>query len=207
MTIHDISVDLSRATVTWPGDPPFAHTTLNHTDGVTLSTFSGGSHSGTHIDAPSHYLRDAHHVNNIPLEHFYGPAVLIDARGEKAITADHVTEQLTEHDQRVLFKTDNSERPDFFTTFHEDYVCLTLQAAEVLAQRNMLLVGIDAFSVDRFDSTDAPCHRLLLGAGVVILETLDLRHVAPGRYTLSCGPLKITDTEAAPCRAVLIDET
>ena len=203
--IYDISAALDTGTACWPDDVPFRRFNDKKNSIPKVSAFQMGCHTGTHIDVPAHYLPGGAAISDMDPEIFYGSARVIDARGKKTVTAAIIAEQLLDGDRRVLFKTDNSNREDNFSQFHKTYVHLASDAAELLVHHGVVLVGMDAMSVDAYDDERAVCHHILLEAGIAILETITLRDVAPGGYTLSCGPLNIIGTEAAPCRAVLIE--
>jgi arylformamidase len=206
---HDVSLPLRDSAVVYPGDPPVrvgAHTAIARGDPANVSTLALGSHSGTHVDAPSHFLPGADPVDRLPLERLVGPAVVLDlSRRAGAITPD----ELAEHDlaarTRVLLRTGNADllrRGEF----SPGYRALTLDGARFLLDRGVELVGVDTLSVERFGAADFPVHRLLLGKGVVIVEGLDLSEIPAGRYGLVCLPLRLAGLDGAPARAVLIEE-
>ncbi|MFW5698648.1 MAG: cyclase family protein [Planctomycetota bacterium] len=208
MAIHDISVPVMPGLVGWPGDPPVVierHGGLDHPDACVTSTLQLGSHCGTHLDAPAHFLPGTT-VDRLPLEALLGPAQVLDCRGRGMIDADDLASAAIETGiTRLLLRSDNSERwSDPCHRFAEDFVALTPAAAASLIAAGIRLIGIDYLSIGRMHD-GAPTHRLLLGAGIVILEGLDLRQVDPGVYDLACLPLKLAGGDGAPCRAVLRD--
>lgn len=204
-SIIDISRSLSERLPVWPGDTPYRRDqrveTINGARCYTSSiTFS--AHSGTHLDAPAH-LKLAEEdlgttIEAIDLHRLIGPARVLDLRGHKIIESPSI-HSLPDCPPRLLLHTDNSHRPYRM----EDFVALTADAAASLVSRACLLVGIDGPSVDAWDSPDLPAHRQLLQAGVIILEGLDLSRADAGDYELTCLPLFIPGSEAAPARAIL----
>jgi arylformamidase len=205
--LYDISVPLKPTIHTYPGDRGFQRReskSLGKGDGLTLSELHMGSHSGTHVDAPSHFIPGGMTVDQLPLETFVGSARVVELRqAVGAVGAD----QLEGHAGRgeiLLVKTSNSGRWRRQPHFFEDYVHLSIGAAEALVAEGVKAVGIDYLSVEGFRSEGAPVHRTLLGASVGIIEGLDLFDVPPGEYHLYCLPLKVVGGEGAPARAVLL---
>jgi arylformamidase len=132
-----------------------------------------------------------------------GEALVADLRARTAIDAGALAEVPLRAGDILLCLTDNSRRWDA-REFQRDFTYLTEDAADLLVERGLRAVGMDYLSIERFGSTDFPVHRRLLGAGVFVIEGLDLRAVEPGRYTLVCLPLKFPDLDGAPARAVLL---
>jgi arylformamidase len=209
MRIHDVSLPISQSLVTWPGDPPVRITRvmqLAQGDEAEVSEICLCSHAGTHIDAPRHFFPDGVSVDKLDLRVLIGPAWVCDAGAADALTPD-VMEQLAipPGTARVLFKTRNSElwaRGE--AGFREHFVAIPEDGARWLAEREVRLVGVDYLSVGPFASPD-PTHRVLLGAGIVCIEGLDLSAVAAGEYQLICLPLMIVGGDGAPARAVLLE--
>ncbi len=209
--MYDISLPLSPQLPVWPGDPAIELKRIATMDAGALANVSylaGTVHIGTHIDAPDHFLNNGVTVEQLPLEVFFGPAwVLAVPESAEHITVP-VLEALAwpEGATRVLFRTRNSRywaQGDL--QFHEDYAALTPEAARWLVDRGVRLVGIDYLSIAPF-ADPVPTHRVLMEAGVVIVEGLDLHRVPAGRYVLGCFPLALQGAEGAPCRAVLWEE-
>lgn len=180
----DISVPLAAGITQWPGDPLFAASSITE-DGATVTSLSMCAHTGTHIDAPLHYFRDGVPVDALELDVLIGPAVIT--------TLDEMR-----IGERMLLRTRNSLRQWWREPFREDYDCLSVEQARVLVQAGVRLVGIDYLSIDGADT-----HRVLLEAGVAILEGLDLSKTEPGNYDLVCLPLKLQGADGAPARAVV----
>ncbi len=201
----DISVPIQNGMVCWPGDPEIfieKVEDLEAGDEATLSRIELGLHAGTHVDAPRHYLSGAESIDRMPFEAMIGPARVFEIRDPVHITVDELSGYGIRSGERILFKTRNSlrERRD---RFMEDFVHLTTLAAEFLANRKVLTVGIDYLSVGGYRRNEAVVHRTLLEAGIWIVESLDLSRTLPGDYELVCLPLKIAEGEAAPARALL----
>jgi arylformamidase len=204
--IYDVTVPLSRDLPTYPGDPPFELTfTHRIADGQSynVTRLALGSHSGTHVDAPYHFLADGATVEQLPLEILLGKCRVVELLArEKIQRADLEALQLRD-DLRVLLKTRMSGQLRPGREFQEDFVYLTEDAASYLVQVGIKLVGIDYLSVEKFGSTDFPAHHVLLGAGVVIVEGLDLFDVEPGEYDMTCLPLRIVGGDGSPARVIL----
>jgi arylformamidase len=202
--IHDVTVPLAAGMTGYPGDPAFALEPVARLGEAAFasSRFSASTHSGTHVDAPAHFLPGGTAVDLLPLEILMGKARVVElAVREKADRQDLEALDLRD-DLRVLFKTRMSGqllKPEY----HEDHVYLTGDAASYLAQAGIKLVGFDYLSIDRFGSAEFPAHRALLGAGVIVLEGLDLSEVEPGEYEMACLPLRVGGGDAAPARVVL----
>jgi arylformamidase len=209
MPIHDISLPISESLVVWPGDPPIHITQPSHLDRgdeATVSRLDMGAHTGTHVDAPAHFVRGGAGVDSFALDLLVGPALVVHALEFDALSA-HALEGLSIPPgiERVLFCTRNSERwARGETEFWTDYVGITEDGARWLIARGVRLVGIDFLSIAPFDEL-VPPHQTLLGAGLIVVEGLDLSGIAPGIYQLVCLPLKIVGGDGAPARAILID--
>jgi arylformamidase len=202
----DISASINPSMPTFEGDPPVEFElvkSLARGDVCNLTRINMGAHTGTHIDAPIHFVPGGAGSETIAIDAVVGPAWVVDAREQRsAITADDLERlAIPRGETRILFRTPNSglwERPGFQTGF----VGLDASAAEVLAGRPTTLVGIDYLSIAPFGDP-TPTHVALLSAGVVVLEGLDLRAVEPGPYELLCLPLRIVGSDGAPARALL----
>jgi arylformamidase len=197
--IIDISVSIRPGMVTYPGDPTVTlERVVSIADGgvVNLSRLDFGVHSGTHVDAPVHFIDGAPAAETLPLDVLIGPARVLDLTGADRLDASAVDG--IELAERVLLKTRNSELWERHT-FAEEFLALTGDAARHLIDGGVRLVGIDYLSIG-----DEAAHQALLGAGIVAIEGLDLRGVEPGEYQLVCAPLKLVGSDGAPARAVLI---
>lgn len=209
LTTYDISVPLHPDMVLWPGSyGVHRHRTLepDANNVITISRLDLCMHSGTHIDAPLHFIPGTGTTAEIPLQQLVGPCYVADFRGKAVITAaDLKALELPANVHKLLLKTDNSNFwNDPEHRFNTGYCALTLDAAQWVAQSPIHLIGIDYLSIQLFDGPDET-HVALLKDGVVILETLDLREVPPGYYQLYCLPLKVQGVEGVPVRAILQD--
>jgi arylformamidase len=195
MEIFDVTVPIRTGMVTYPGDPTVTLERVQSiADGAVanLSRLDFGVHSGTHVDAPLHFIDGAPGAEQLPLAPLLGPARVVDAQS--------VDEKLLPFDlraERLLFKTRNSElwQRDSFV---DEFVSLSEDGARLLIDLGVKLVGIDYLSVG-----DEGAHRALLGAGVIAIEGLDLRGVEAGDYDLICAPLKLVGSDGAPARVLL----
>ena len=209
MTIYDISLTISPTLPTWPGDPGLELVQFESMDQgahVNVTRISTSVHLGTHVDAPHHFLNDGRTVESLPLDVLTGPCYVIQLPdGVDAITAEVLDRtEITPDMKRILFGTSNSHlwaRGE--TSFQEDFVAITEDGAEWLVERGVQLVGVDYLSVSPFGDSE-PTPKVLLKAGVVIVEGLNLSNVMRGFYDLYCLPLKIAGSDGAPARAILI---
>lgn len=208
---RDISVPIRVPMPLWPGE----HNRLEHTfarrmdagDPVTVSHLACGMHTATHIDAPLHHVPGGDPVGRLDLAAMNGPVLVHDlGQVAQAITPADLEGLSLDAAPRCLFKTRNSElwASD---RFDEEYVFITPEAAALLVEAGVILVGIDYLSVESFHAPTPETHRILLGRGTIILEGIDLRGVRPGRYELLCLPLHVPAAEAAPARAFLLPPT
>ncbi len=202
----DISVPLHSAMVHWPGDPPFDSVRvkdMERGDAANLSDLRMGSHTGTHVDAPRHFLRDGPDVSMMPVDTMIGPARVVEIRDPRVVTAEELGRNEIRAGERILLKTRNSpgawRRPGFV----EDFVYISSEAADYLSRTGARLVGVDYLSVGAYQGNGAYVHRTLLGSGIWLIEGLDLGQVRAGRYDLVCLPLRIENGDGAPARAVL----
>lgn len=207
--IYDITLPLSLQLPVWPGDPPFVLEQVESMDQgahVNVSRLSCSVHTGTHVDAPHHFLNDGRTVEGLSLEALIGPAWVAAIPPEVSLVTAAVLEQaaIPPEVRRLLLKTRNSAlwKQDS-GRFHPDFVAIAPDGAEWIVARGMVLVGVDYLSVAPFQDSD-PTHHVLLRAGVVILEGVDLSDVEAGAYELYCLPLKLVGSDGAPARAVLV---
>ena len=199
--IIDISLPVEPGMVTYPGDPEVRlERVVSIADGAAynLGRLDFGLHSGTHVDAPLHFFQDGASVESLPLDVLLGPALVADLTAFDGRLSALAIEGVPERADRVLLKTRNSELWGR-DSFSSEYVSLAADGARLLVSRGVRLVGIDYLSIG-----DEEAHRVLLEAGVVALESLDLRGVDAGWYQLVCAPLKGVGAEGAPARALLI---
>ena len=211
MKIFDISVALSPDLPVWPGDPKielkrFRSISQGHTSND--SQIACSVHSGTHIDAPAHFIENGKTIEQLPLDVLIGKATVVELLTHDIITPETLEAQaLTAETKRILFKTKNSALwTDYSHQFNPDFVALSSKAASWIVDKGIRLVGIDYLSVQMFSDDEPHTHRTLLDAGVVIVEGLDLRDVNAGTYQLICLPIKLDGSEGAPARVVLIEQ-
>ena len=210
MRIYDVSVPLNSGTPTYPGDPGIQvkqWLRLANGDAANVSLLNFGLHSGTHVDAPSHFIDGGTKVDSLPLESLVGEAEVVEVPDDiDVIDENFVLANCSKDTERFLFKTRNSAFwGETAKGFREDYVYIDPKAARRLVDRGAKLVGIDYLSVEQFGSTNFQTHRTLLSHGVVIIEGLDLREVPGGVYELICLPLKVAEGsgDGAPARVIL----
>lgn len=207
MKLFDVSLPLSDSLPTWPGDAPVRLTTIKsiaNGDKANLSKIEMGAHSGTHIDAPSHFLRDGAATDSISVDTLIGPCLVIDPDSGMVIGKKDIEKFDIAGHSRILIKTRNSKMwADNITSFVTQYVSLGIDAAQHLVENGVVLVGVDYLSVEVYKSEGAPVHKLLLSNNVIILEGLNLSGVRAGVYELMCLPLKLQGCEGSPARVVL----
>ena len=208
MHTYDISLPISNDLPVWPGDPPFGRELIDSIarGGQTNTSFlSMSAHMGTHIDAPDHFLGNGRTIENLPLSVLTGRVYVLHLPEADLITANMLAQaDIPPRTRRILFKTRNSTLwTQKEKTFQTDFVALAPDAAEYLVDHGFKLVGIDYLSIAPY-TNGRPTHQILLRAGVVIVEGLDLSAVSPGRYTLHCLPLKLVGSDGAPARAILV---
>ena len=172
-------------------------------DGNNLSMISMGAHTGTHMDAPLHFIAGGTGIDNMPLDITMGRARVIEIKDGESVKPGELIPFQIGRDERILLKTSNSYRVWKDDSFVEDFVFISDEAALFLAEQGVKLVGVDYLSVGSYAGGGSYVHRTLLGAGIWIIEGLDLSRVEPGDYDLVCLPLKIVDGDGAPARAIL----
>ena len=208
MHTYDITLTLSPELPCWPGDTAFELERVQKIDeGATanVSSLTMSAHMGTHVDAPDHFLNNGKTVEKLALSVLSGRAYVLNLPEVDLITAAILEQaEIPPRTRRVLFKTRNSEYwSRQLKDFQTDFVALSPDAAQYLVDRGVKLVGIDYLSIAPYHQ-GLVTHQILLKAGMVILEGLDLSAVSPGRYTLFCLPLKLAGSDGAPARAILI---
>jgi arylformamidase len=208
MKFIDISVPLHEGLPIWPKSPGFSllQDQIIGAESITNNThIVCDIHAGTHIDAPRHFIADGDTVENLSLEVLIGSALVIDIPYAEYITADHLeAAKIPPTTERLLIKTENSRLWDTAgSAFHKDFVGLKPDAASWIVDHGIRLVGIDYLSVQPYHDS-SQTHSILLRAGVIIIEGLNLTDARRGIYTLICLPLRIKGAEGAPARAVLL---
>lgn len=209
MKIHDISLGISPDMPVWPGNPPVELERVNKIEegaNSNVSRLALGVHTGTHVDAPVHFVPGTTGVDTLPLNVLIGRALVVYMPRATRITADDLDHSLIPPStRRLLIKTRNSgywAKAD--QAFHTDFVAIDPSGAEWLVDRRVELVGVDYLSVAPWKES-RPTHEILLKAGVVVVEGLNLSKIKPGRYELTCLPLKLIGADGAPARAILTE--
>ena len=208
--IYDITVPISNELPTWPGDPSVQLTvwrSLSSGDSANVSMLNFGAHTGTHVDAPAHFIDGAAMIESLPLDVLIGEVQVVEVPDDllvidEAFALDHCPPGTT----RIVFKTRNSAFwNESEPVFHTDFTYLDVKAAERLVERGIKLVGIDYLSIEKYDSPKNETHLALLSHGVVILEGLNLTDIPAGQYELICLPLRLRSSkgDGAPARVVL----
>jgi len=202
----DVSVSLHSGMVHWPDNPPVRierMLDMEHGDVANVSKISMGSHSGTHMDAPLHFVRDGAGLDEMPLTATMGRARVIEIHDPESVKPGDLDPHEIRRGERILFKTQNSARGWASAAFIEDFVYVSQEAARYLALREIQTVGIDYLSVGGFHRDGVETHQALLEAGIWVIEGLDLSQVEPGEYELVCLPIKVEGSDGAPARAIL----
>jgi arylformamidase len=209
LKLYDISLTISPDMPVWPGDPSVVLERIESMDAgshVNVSQLACSVHTGTHVDAPHHFLNDGRTVESLALEVLCGPVLVIHLGDDVDLITAQVLEAaaIPAGTLRLLFKTRNSQlwaRDE--KRFVEKFVAISSDGADWLMRFGVKLVGVDYLSVAPFKQSDAP-HQALLKPGIIILEGLDLSVVPAGNYDLYCLPLKLAGSDGAPARAVLV---
>ena len=201
----DISVPLKNGMVSWPGDPVFESrliSSIEKGDEINITAFSTCAHIGTHIDAPSHYIKNAADITSYPLTTLTGIVRILFIDDERFITKESLEKYSIKKGERIFFKTTNSNSKWLMHPFKKEYVALTTEAAIYLRQQEIILAGIDYLSIAG-EKNSHDVHTTLLEAQICIVEGLDLSKVKPGEYEMVCLPLKITGSDGAPARVII----
>jgi arylformamidase len=202
----DVSVPLHTGMAHWPDNPEVSTERMldiSKGDNANVSALSMGSHTGTHMDAPVHFLNNGTSLDKMDLEATIGRARVIGINNDEAITLGDIADEEITRGDRIIFKTRNSQEDWWAQSFKEDFVYLPHETSEFLADRGVRTVGVDYLSVGGYKKDGAETHRALLGAGIWIIEGLRLGEIEPGEYDLICLPLLITEADGAPARALL----
>jgi len=202
----DISVPLKTGMVHWPDNPPVKIARaldIGKGDGANVSNISMGSHTGTHMDAPVHFLETGKGIDALPMSVAIGRARVIQIADTESIKPGELVPHKIRKGERILFKTGNSTNCWQTDSFVQNFVYLSAEGAKYLVDRGVKMVGIDYLSIGGYKADGADTHRYLLQAGIWIIEGLNLSEVEQGSYVLVCLPLKIEGGDGAPARAVL----
>lgn len=201
---YDISYPLHSQIYTYGDDPKFLKESLysvENGDAFSLSSFSFGSHTGTHLDTPRHFFSKGKSITDYPIDSFCGTAQVLSIPNKSLIEVDDLKKYSIAKNSMVLFQTDNSH----FDGIHSlsKYTGISKEVADYLVSLEIRLIGIDYLSVEPQNSSDFAVHHTLLSKDILILENLRLKGVLEGEYELFCFPLPIVDADACPVRAVL----
>ena len=202
----DISVPVRSGMVHWPGDPEFhieRALDMEKGDPCTVSRVSMGVHTGTHMDAPLHFIPAGVSIDKMPLTATIGPARVIHVFDGESIKPGELERHRIEKGERILFRTSNSDRGWKTDAFLEDFVYISHEAARYLADCEISSVGVDYLSVGGYTKDGPETHQALLGAGIWVIEGLNLSGIDPGAYELICLPLRLVGAEGSPARAIV----
>jgi len=191
--------------VHWPDNPPVRISRfldIDRGDAANVSEMSMGVHTGTHMDAPIHFLESGAGIEKLPLTAVMGPARVIQIKDKDCIKVEELRPHRLRKGERILFRTRNSTRAWPTGPFLEDFVYLSSEAARFLVSCGVRTVGVDYLSIGGMDN-GAECHGIILNAGIWVIEGLDLSKAHAGRYDLICLPLKLIRGDGAPARAIL----
>jgi arylformamidase len=206
----DVTVPLKEGMAIWPGDVTIKierRRSMERGDAANNSAISLGVHTGTHMDAPKHFIKDGKSIDKLPFETSVGPARVIEIKDKISIKPEELRQHNIKRGERILFKTVNSPRCWQTDDFVNDFVYITRDAAQFLVDAGVILVGVDYLSVgsplDPEKAMRPDTHQIFLGAGLYLIEGLNLTAVKAGNYNLICLPLKLMDAEGSPVRAIL----
>ncbi|MDA2919136.1 cyclase family protein [Desulfobacterota bacterium AH_259_B03_O07] len=202
----DVSVRLRSGMVHWPGDPDVKIERIlkmERGDHCNVSTISMSSHTGTHVDAPYHFIENGDGIHDMAFTSMIGQARVIEIENQHCIKPEELKPNKIRKGERVLFKTINSKRCWNTETFVEDFVYLSTESIEYLVEKRVKTIGVDYLSVGGYIKNIDEVHKSLLGAGIWIIEGLNLSRVSQGNYDLICLPLNIINGDGAPARAIL----
>jgi arylformamidase len=200
----DITVPVTNGMLHWPGDPDVEIKQIAEfsKDGVNISGISFGLHTGTHMDAPLHFIDKGDDISSVPPEILIGKTKVIDIENPEFIGRKELEGKGLNNYERVLFRTRNSDEEWFRQDFKKDYVFLDEGGAEYLVSIGVKVIGIDYLSIGQFKN-GRETHRILLRSGIWIIEGLYLKDVPEGEYTMYALPLKIEGADGSPVRVVL----
>lgn len=200
----DISVPLYSGMVHWPGDPEVEITQKRlDVQGtvVHLTSMNMGAHTGTHMDAPLHFVDGGQPMDSWEVEATNGPVHVIDIKDPKAVRAAELQQHRIDHHSRIIFRTVNTHANWPAQPFNEDFVYIARDAARYLVEKQVRMVGVDYLSIGGFHNDLVATHVTLLSAGVWVVEGLDLSAISAGTYELACMPLRLKGADGAPARA------
>jgi arylformamidase len=201
----DITMALAKGMVHWPGDIEVdisRQVSMDEGADANVTILQMSAHTGTHVDAPLHFINKGRDVCGLPLESMIGMVKIFEINNKKQITPEEIREYNIVKGDRIFFKTANSDRDWSMLPFNENYIYLSTSCAEYLKERGVIVIGVDYLSVAG-EKNGLEVHRLLLENEILIIEGLDLRNIEPGQYEMICLPLKITNGDGAPARVII----
>lgn len=208
--IYDVSIEFSQDLPVYEGDPAVyieERSEMTKGDACNVSLLSFGSHTGTHIDVPKHFVDEGKSIDQLPLTYFMGKAKVFELMGKQQITAEDLRQLPISQGDIVVLKTDNTQRGLMKKEqFARDFVSVSGDGAAYLVEKGVKGVGVDYLSVEEFGSAEHATHRTLLGNEVLIIEGMVLESVPTGEYYLMALPLKLKNGNGCPVRAILIEE-
>ena len=202
----DISLTIQPGMPYWPDNPAVSvkpSQCLAHGDVCNVSKMTIGTHTGTHVDGINHFIKGGIGVDKMPLDAGIGPARVIEIKDPKQIKVEEIEPHDIQEGERILFKTQNSDRALKSNSFVEDFIHISTEAAHYLAEKKVRTVGVDYLSVGGYEGNVIEVHHALLGSGIWAIEGLDLSGVEPGEYELICLPIKLKDGDGGLARAIL----
>lgn len=202
----DVSVLITPELPVWAGDPPVTlHPAMRIQKGAVCNVthIHCSVHVGTHMDGLCHFIDGAPGLETMPIDATIGPCRVIEIKDKESIKPSSLQRLRLRKGERVLFKTINSKRCWQQQHFVKDFVYIAKEAAQYLVDRGVRTVGIDYLSIGGFYQDGVETHQIMLGAGIWVIEGLNLSAIKPGRYDLICLPVKIAGSDGAPARAVL----
>jgi len=207
--IYDVSLPIKNNMLVWPGDPAVSIKQISSVEkqGVGKSEFFFSGHTGTHVDAPNHFVENGAGIDKIRLEKLYGACEVLDLtkiKHKEIIPSDLKTANIGKG-SRILFKTGNYKYL-FGSKFPKSYVSLSKEGAEYLVKKKIYMVGTDFLGIEKRKNPGHPVHKTLLKNGIVNVEGLDLSNVPAGKYIIACMPLRVVDADGSPARVFLIKE-
>jgi arylformamidase len=202
----DVSVPLHTGMVHWPTDPSVRIERIADMDQGAICNVSKVemcAHAGTHMDGLNHFIKDGAPLDTVPFDAVIGPCRIIEMKDTDSVKTEELKKHNLRKGERILLKTRNSKRQWWDKDFDTRFIHISKDAAQHMVERDIRTSGIDYLSVGGYERDGVECHQVLLGAGVWIIEGLNLTKVRPGKYDLVCLPVKIRNSDGAPARAIL----
>jgi arylformamidase len=202
----DISLTIYPGMPYWPDNPAVnvePSQCLAHGDVCNVSKITIGTHTGTHVDGINHFIKGGMGIDRMPLDATIGRARVIEIKDIESIKVAEIEPHQIQAGERILFKTQNSDRALKSAKFIEDFVYISTEAAHYLADKKVRTVGVDYLSVGGYQGNVVEVHQALLGSGIWAIEGLNLSEVEPGEYELICLPIKLKDGDGGLARAIL----